>query len=106
MIPMLAWIAKEAPRDKKATYFAVMAAFTNLALSASNLGTNYLNKIFIIPRGQYDELGALMITVIAMALILPIVTVFIFNNPFRQQTAPNRTISEIEAATEDSAAKT
>ena len=31
MIPMLAWIAKEAPRDKKATYFAVMAAFTNLA---------------------------------------------------------------------------
>lgn len=44
MIPMLAWIAKEAPRDQKATYFAVMAAFTNLALSASNLGTKYLNN--------------------------------------------------------------
>ena len=37
MIPMLAWIAKEAPVDQKATYFAVMAAFTNLALSMSSL---------------------------------------------------------------------
>jgi MFS family permease len=79
MIPMLAWIAKEAPRDKKATYFAVMAAFTNLALSASNLGTNYLNKIFPVQRGQYVELGALMITVTVMGFILPIVTVLIFN---------------------------
>ena len=88
MIPMLAWIAKEAPRDKKATYFAVMAAFTNLALSASQLGTSYLNKIFTIPRGQYDELGVLMITASTMGLILPIITVFIFNNPFRRQTPP------------------
>jgi hypothetical protein len=38
-IYMLAWIAKEAPRTQKATCFAVMAAFTNLALSASQLGT-------------------------------------------------------------------
>jgi MFS family permease len=79
MIPMLAWIAKEAPRDKKATYFAVMAAFTNLALSASNLGTNYINKIFPIQRGQYDELGILMMMVSAIGLVLPIVTVLIFN---------------------------
>ncbi|MBW2430169.1 MAG: hypothetical protein JRF56_14515, partial [Deltaproteobacteria bacterium] len=28
MVPMLAWIAREAPRSQKATYFAVMAAFT------------------------------------------------------------------------------
>ena len=47
MIPMLAWIAREAPREQKATYFAVMAAFTNLALSAASLGTTYLNQIFI-----------------------------------------------------------
>ena len=106
MIPMLAWIAKEAPRDKKATYFAVMAAFTNLALSASQLGTSYLNKIFTIPRGQYDELGALMITATTMGLVLPIITVFIFNNPFRRQISPNRASSEIEAASEKSAAKT
>jgi hypothetical protein len=106
MIPMLAWIAKEAPRDKKATYFAVMAAFTNLALSASQLGTNYLNKIFTIPRGQYEELGALMITATIMGLVLPIVTVFIFNNPFRRQKAQVAATPEIETDPLGSTAKT
>jgi hypothetical protein len=106
MIPMLAWIAKEAPRDKKATYFAVMAAFTNLALSASNLGTNYLNKIFTIPRGQYEELGILMITVSAMGLVLPIITVFMFNNPFRRKTSPKAAAPEIETGAAESSTKT
>ena len=36
MIPMLAWIANSAPERLKATYFAVMASFTNLALSLSH----------------------------------------------------------------------
>ncbi|MGB5748182.1 MAG: hypothetical protein WBM69_14455, partial [Desulfobacterales bacterium] len=79
MIPMLAWIAKEAPKNQKATYFAVMAAFTNLALSASHLGTKYLNKIFVIERGQYNELGILMISVALIGLALPIATVVFFN---------------------------
>jgi len=79
MIPMLAWIAKEAPKNQKATYFAVMAAFTNLALSASQLGTKYLNRIFVIERGQYGELGVLMITVALISLIVPIVTVVLLN---------------------------
>jgi hypothetical protein len=83
MVPMLAWIAKEAPQDQKATYFAVMAAFTNLALSASNLATQYINKIFVIERGQYDELGMLMITVTGLSLILPILTVFVCNRIIR-----------------------
>ena len=33
MIPMLAWIANSAPANLKATFFAVMASFTNLALT-------------------------------------------------------------------------
>jgi hypothetical protein len=60
-----------------------MAAFTNLALSTSNLGTNYINKI-PIQRGQYDQLGILMITVSAMGLVLPVVTALIFNPAARQ----------------------
>jgi hypothetical protein len=76
MIPMLAWIAKEAPRDRKATYFAVMAAFTNLALSASQLGTKYLNKLFVVERGRYDELGWLMIVTMILGLVLPVLTVW------------------------------
>jgi hypothetical protein len=88
MIPMLAWIAKEAPKHQKATYFAVMAAFTNIALSASNLLTNYMNEIFVIQRGQYDELGLLMIAVSVIGLVLPVVTVMIFNPYGRQKKMP------------------
>jgi len=83
MVPMLAWIAREAPKNQKATYFAVMAAFTNLALSASNLATESINKIFVIERGQYDELGLLMITVTILSLILPILTVVLCNRILR-----------------------
>ena len=79
MIPMLAWIAKEAPRDKKATYFAIMAAFTNQALALSGLFTQYVNKIFIVPRGDYGELGVLMITVTSIGFVVPILTVILFN---------------------------
>lgn len=88
MIPMLAWIAQEAPRKLKATYFAVMAAFTNLALSAASLGTKYLNQIFTVTRevekgglitvpADYSELGILMITVAILALVVPILTVYL-----------------------------
>jgi hypothetical protein len=78
MIPMLAWIAQEAPRESKATYFAVMAAFTNLALSASQLGTKYLNRIFVVERGRYDDLGMLMIVTTILGLVLPVAAVLLF----------------------------
>jgi hypothetical protein len=55
MIPMLAWIARCAPDDLKATYFAVMASFTNLALSLGQLGTKYLNDIFVVTREVRDH---------------------------------------------------
>ena len=89
MIPMLAWIAKNAPANLKATFFAVMASFTNLALSASSLGTKYLNKIFIVARevkdqatseittlADYSELGILLIIVSLITLTFPLATVF------------------------------
>jgi hypothetical protein len=77
MVPMLAWIAREAPSDLKATYFAVMAAFTNLALSASNLLTSYLNRIFIVERGDFSELGLLMLTTMFIGLLFPLLTVLL-----------------------------
>lgn len=76
MVPMLAWIAREAPAAQKATYFAVMAAFTNLALSAANLGTNYVNRLFVVERGDYSQLGALLVAVTVIGLIVPIVSVY------------------------------
>ena len=93
MIPLLAWIAKNAPTHLKATFFAVFASFTNLALSASALGTKYLNQIYTVTRevkdkvtqeiqisADYSELGILLITVTLLTLILPIAFVFIINN--------------------------
>jgi len=93
MIPLLAWIAKNAPAHLKATFFAVFASFTNLALSASALGTKYLNQVFIVTRevkdkitndivttADYSELGFLLMTVAAIALILPIGTVIIIQH--------------------------
>jgi hypothetical protein len=75
MIPMLAWIANSAPANLKATYFAVMASFSNLALSAAQLGTKYLNEVFVVTRGHYAEVGVLLITVTAIGLLLPLAAV-------------------------------
>ena len=75
MIPMLAWIAASAPSHLKATYFAVMASFSNLALAASQLGSVYLNRVFVVKRGDYTELGDLMIVAAVLTLLLPLVAV-------------------------------
>ncbi len=86
MIPMLAWIANSAPRELKATYFAVMASFTNLALSASQLGTKYLNQWYVVKRevvaagaqqtaADYSQLGDLLLTQTAIGFALPFVAI-------------------------------
>ena len=75
MIPMLAWIANSAPQNLKATYFAVMASFSNLALAASQLGTVYLNRVFVVKRGEYGELGELMIVAALITLAVPLAAV-------------------------------
>ena len=62
MIPLLAWIAKNAPENMKATFFAVFASFTNLALSASALGTKYLNQAFIVTRQVKDKITNEIVT--------------------------------------------
>ncbi|NCA71124.1 MAG: hypothetical protein EOM91_13675 [Sphingobacteriia bacterium] len=90
MVPMLAWIANSAPDQLKATFFAVMASFTNLALSASQLATKYLNEFFLVTRevrdpitgvvsvpADYSELGHLMITALLIGLCVPLAAVLL-----------------------------
>jgi hypothetical protein len=90
MIPMLTWIARNAPNDLKATFFAVMASFANLALSASSLFTKYINQIFAVTReiknqatgtfeasADYSQLGGLLIAVMVMGVVMPLLTVAI-----------------------------
>ena len=87
MVPLLAWIANSAPPQLKATFFAVMASFTNLALSASQLATKYLNQVFVVTRevkdasgglvtpADYAQLGELLIVVSVLALLLPLLAI-------------------------------
>ncbi len=90
MIPMLAWIANSAPQNLKATYFAIMASFTNLALSASQLGTRYLNQAYTISRevkdaatgaittpADYSQLGEVLVVQLLVALALPFTAILI-----------------------------
>ena len=90
MIPLLTWIARNAPVDLKATFFAVMASFTNMALSASSLLTKYMNQIFLVTRevkdratgavqvpADYSQLGWLLITVALIGVLAPLLTVFV-----------------------------
>jgi hypothetical protein len=90
MIPLLTWIARNAPADLKATFFAVMASFTNMALTASSLLTKYLNQIFLVTRevkdpatgtvkipADYSQLGWLLITVTLIGVLAPLFTVLL-----------------------------
>jgi MFS family permease len=90
MIPMLAWIANSAPPNLKATFFAVMASFTNLALSASQLGTKYLNQYWVVERqvldpathtvvkpADYGALPELLAVQIGLALLLPFAAILL-----------------------------
>ena len=98
MIPLLTWIARNAPVDLKATFFAVMASFTNMALTASSLLTKYLNQIFVVTRevtdrttgsiqtpADYSQLGWLLITAAVIGVFAPLVTV-LFVQSSRLQT--------------------
>jgi BT1 family len=69
MVPMLVLIAKSAPRGAEATTFAIMASLMNLALSASQLFTQYLNDAFQVTQQDYSNLGRLMITVGLIGLL-------------------------------------
>lgn len=69
MVPMLVLIARTAPAGAEATMFAIMASLMNLALSASELFTRYLNEFFAVTQEDYSRLGRLMITVMVIGLV-------------------------------------
>ena len=99
IIPMLAWMARNAPMHLKATFFAVMLSFTNLAWSASNLGTRYVNEIYTVTRevrnditgmievpADHSEVGWLLITVALITVLLPLgIIAIVQSSPLRTQ---------------------
>jgi len=78
MIPLLSLIAFYAPAGQRATWFALMASLMNMALVAGQLQTKYLNEIFVVQRGDYSELGALLITAACLGLLIPMGAIALF----------------------------
>lgn len=77
MIPLLTLIAFYAPAGRRATWFALMASLMNLALVAGQLQTKYLNQAFPVARGDYGELGWLLILATVIGFALPIGVILI-----------------------------
>jgi len=78
MIPLLTLIAFYATPGHRATWFALMASLMNTALVAGQLQTKYLNQIFVVDRGDYAELGSLLIATTVIGLIVPIAAIVLF----------------------------
>jgi len=78
MIPLLTLIAFYKPAGHRATWFALMASLMNMALVAGQLQTRYLNEIFVVGRGNYTELGPLLITAAGLGLLIPVAAIVLF----------------------------
>jgi len=78
MIPLLTLTAFYAPPGHRATWFALMASLMNLALVAGQLQAKYLNQIFVVQRGDYGDLGGLLIVATIVAFVLPVGTILLF----------------------------
>lgn len=89
MVPMLVLIARMAPPGAEATMFAIMASLMNLALSASQLFTQYLNDVFQVTQQDYSNLGWLLITVGLIGL-LPLLALPLLWHEERAAAAPAR----------------
>jgi BT1 family protein len=85
MIPLLTLTAYYAPAGHRATWFALMASLMNLALVAGQLQTRYLNEMFAVGRGEYGELGVLLIIVTVIGLVVPLTAILLFG---RRVTEP------------------
>ena len=75
-VPLLALIAIHAPPGQRATCFALIASLMSLSVVASQLATKYVNLIFPVDRGAYEQLPALVLTVTVSAVALPLAVIF------------------------------
>ena len=78
LIPLLTLIAYYAPPARRATWFALMASMMNLALVAGQPQTKYLNQLFTVGRGDYGELGVLLVIVAVVSFALPLTAIALF----------------------------
>lgn len=78
MIPVLIIVAINAPAGRRATWFALMASLMNIALVAGQLQTKYLNVLFAVDRGSYDNLAGLAIAAVTIGFVVPLAGILAF----------------------------
>jgi hypothetical protein len=83
MIPLLTLVAIYAPAGHRATWFALMASFMNLALVAGGLLTKYLNLLLPVNRGDYHNLPALVVATSVIAFVLPLAAIALLGRRVR-----------------------
>ncbi len=83
MIPLLTLIAIYAPPGHRATWFALMASLMNLALVAGSLQTKYLNEIFVVGRGEYENLPYIVGACLIIGFVVPLAAIFAFGRRLR-----------------------
>ncbi len=88
MVPLLTLIAIYAPPSHRATWFALMASFMNLALVTGQLATKYLNSVFVVQRGMYGELPLLTVVVSIIGLVVPLAAIAVFGRNLKPHTPP------------------
>lgn len=83
MIPLLTLTAIYAPPGRRATWFALMASLMNLALVAGQLQTKYLNEFFVVSRGEYGQLPALVLVAVTIGVAVPLAAILAFGRKIR-----------------------
>lgn len=73
MVPLGVFIAKFTPTEGRAAYLAITASLMNLALAAGDLITSGLNRVFVVTRTDFNQLGLLLISSFTIGLGLSIV---------------------------------
>jgi hypothetical protein len=66
-------IARNTPKEGKAIYMSLTASLMNLALTGGDAFTWILNKLWIIERGDYTNLGIVLTVGIAISTLLNVV---------------------------------
>lgn len=73
MIPLGVIIAKNAPASSRAVYISLTASLMNISLVGGDILTKLLNKIFVVTRNDFSQLGELMIWSLAISTVLSII---------------------------------
>lgn len=88
MIPLLTLCAIYAPEKRRATWFALMGSLMNLALVAAALQTKYLNTLFVVDRGHYENLPLLLGVVMGLGLVVPVTAILLFGRHLNGEARP------------------